>query len=408
MTANCLQGTKMNAETADVPVLVLLNSLEMGGAQKNAVELADVVRRHGYCPTVMAWNLADDSNTSIHQLATQRGLTVVRRDRPRHTLAAANVVNQVAQEHRCRLVHSYGWTMFTAFWGPGRWGRLPLVSTIYEMHVYAGPPYRTSVIFGTEYQHLQAKRRGPSYLIPPPVDTEYDNPSLFPSSPRDGMVRIAIISRLAEEMKAKGIETAINVMRELPANVQLIVTGDGDAAPRLKMLGDTANRALGRQAIIFTGNALDARPYYAQADIILGMGGSAARGLAFAKPLVALGEYGWSETFTPASAERLSASSYWSDEREGFPERRLVKQLEPLIDSKEYREVLGQFGQEFVQRRQGLHQMGENLARIYAAAIRQHTRSPWYLDAASTVLAKRTSIAKKLLGLDAHGLGLRH
>jgi len=397
----------MHPHVDDIPVLILLNSLEMGGSQKNAVELADVVRQYGYSPTVMAWNLSDDSNKSILEIAAKRGLEVVQLDRPRRTLAAGKVVAAVAHERRCRLVHSYGWTMFTTFWGPGRWGRLPLVSTIYEMHVYPGPPYRSTFIYGTEYQHLLARRRGPSYLVPPPVDLEHDNPALFRYEASDAVIKLVIVSRLAEEMKAKGIETAIHAMQQLPSSVQLVIAGDGDAATRLRNLGRSTNQVLGREAVVFTGNAVDARPLYAQADIVLGMGGSAARGLAFAKPLVALGDHGWSETFTPASAQVLSANSYWSDEPEPDPERRLVRQLTPLICSRTYREELGRFGQEFIRCRQGLDRMGSNLARIYSDALKNHSRAGWYLDALPIVFLKSREAGRRLVGLDSKVLNLR-
>ena len=279
----------MAAFSDGIPILVLLNSLEMGGAQKNAIELADAIRRHGYSPTLMAWNLPDDTNKSMLEIASQRGLAVVVRDRPSRTLPAADIVAQLARQQRSQLVHSYGWTMFAAFWGPARWGRIPLVSTVYEMLVYGGPPYRSPLIFGTEYQSRLAHRRGPTYLIPPPVDTHYDDPALFQPPPKDGVVRLAIISRLAEEMKARGVETAIRTLDRLPKNVQLIVTGDGDAAPRLRQLGESVNNCLGRDAVRFSGNAVDARPFYSEADIVPGMGGAAARALAFGAPPWRLG-----------------------------------------------------------------------------------------------------------------------
>lgn len=387
----------MAAYNDAIPVLVLLNSLEMGGAQKNAIEFADAIRRHGYLPTLMAWNLPDDTNKSMLEIASQRGLAVVVRDRPCRTLPAANVVAQVARQHRSRLVHSYGWTMFAAFWGPARWGRIPLVLTVYEMLVYSGPPYRSPLIFGTKYQSTLADRRGPTYLIPPPVDTHYDDPALFQPPPNDGVVRLAIIGRLAEEMKAGCVETAIRTLGRLPENVQLIVTGDGDAASRLRQLGEMVNKSLGREAVRFSGNAVDARPFYAQADVVLGMGGSAARGLAFGKPLVAINEHGWSEIFTPESAGKLSASSYWSNECVADPETRLQQQLLPLIDSESYRRRLGRFGREFICRNQELGLMASKLSRVYSSALTRHVRRDWYGDALSILASKRGTITGKLV-----------
>jgi hypothetical protein len=387
----------MTGTSDGIPILVLLNSFEMGGSQKNAIEFADAIRNHGYSPTIMGWDLRDDMNASMLEIASRKGLPVVVRDRPRRTLLAGDIVAQVAAQQGSQLVHSYSWTMFAAFWGAARWGRIPLVSTIYEMLVYSGPPYRSSFIFGTQYQLALADRKGCTYLISPPVDTQYDDPALFPPPRNDGVVRLAIISRLAEEMKARGVEIAIRTLERLPGNVQLIVTGDGEAGPRLRHLAESVNKRLGREATRFSGNAVDARPFYAEADIVLGMGGSAARALAFEKSVVAIGEHGWSETFTPESASRLSASSYWSNESVVDPETRLEQQLFPLIESESYRRQLGSFGREFIMRNQNLEMMTSKLAHVYSVALNKHVRRDWYVDAFSILVSKRGTIYGKLV-----------
>ena len=51
--------------------------------------------------------------------------------------------------------------------------------------------------------------------------------------------------------------------------------------------------------MVLIGALRDPRPAYAASDIVLGMGGSALRGLSFAKPLVMIGERGFARLFTP-------------------------------------------------------------------------------------------------------------
>ena len=46
----------------------------------------------------------------------------------------------------------------------------------------------------------------------------------------------------------------------------------------------------GRQVVLLTGEIADPRPAYAAADVVVGQGGSALRGMAFGKPLVVVGE----------------------------------------------------------------------------------------------------------------------
>ena len=54
----------------------------------------------------------------------------------------------------------------------------------------------------------------------------------------------------------------------------------------------------GRQVVLLTGEIADPRSAYAAADVVVGQGGSALRGMAFGKPLIVVGEEGFSELLT--------------------------------------------------------------------------------------------------------------
>ena len=62
------------------------------------------------------------------------------------------------------------------------------------------------------------------------------------------------------------------------------------------------NAAVGRAIIGLTGQIDDPRPAYAAADVVVGQGGSALRGMAFGKPVVVVGEDGFSELLTSDSS----------------------------------------------------------------------------------------------------------
>ncbi len=78
-----------------------------------------------------------------------------------------------------------------------------------------------------------------------------------------------------------------------------------------------------------TGQMTDPRDAYAAADIMLGMGGSALRAMAFAKPLVVQGERGYWRLLTPESLDFfLDKGWYWlGDGSDGAP---LLEQI--LVD----------------------------------------------------------------------------
>ena len=84
-------------------------------------------------------------------------------------------------------------------------------------------------------------------------------------------------------MKGEGLHRTIDAVRTLGRDLPLrfVIVGDGTARIELERRANEVNTELGRSAVVLTGPLLDPRPAYASADIVVGMGGSALRGMAF-------------------------------------------------------------------------------------------------------------------------------
>ena len=67
---------------------------------------------------------------------------------------------------------------------------------------------------------------------------------------------------------------------------------------------------VGRDVVLVTGALLDPRPAYAAADIVIGMGSSALKGMAFGKPLVVQGEQGFWKLLEPATLPIFLAQGF--------------------------------------------------------------------------------------------------
>ncbi len=125
---------------------------------------------------------------------------------------------------------------------------------------------------------------------------------------------IVVVSRLAAELKREGIERAIDAVEQLDSagsGPQLLVVGDGPDRARIDDRARAVNGRLGGPRVVLAGELLDPRPAYALADVVLGMGGSALRAMAFAKPLVVLGERGFSEVLEPHTWEQFLWSGFF-------------------------------------------------------------------------------------------------
>ncbi|NMR21438.1 glycosyltransferase family 4 protein [Cellulomonas fimi] len=378
-------------------VLVHLNSLELGGTQIIALDLAEAIAPLGFRSHLIGPAPASKGPTLL-DVARDRALTVHPYREPSTVLAHARVLARRADEIGADVVHAYGtWgAARAAYWGPCRLGRRPWVLTMYEMALHPSVHRHMPMIVGTEYLHEECgDRPGPTVLMSPPVDLIRNRPAEA-VSPSAG-VTVVIVSRLEEDMKSVPVEAAIGAVGRLGEyDVTLEIVGSGKAEPRLRTLGEKTNADLGRAAVRFLGAMADPRSAYANADIVLGMGSSAARGLAHGKPLVVQGENGWSVVFEPDNAATLARNSYWSPERVDDPDALLAQHLRGLIEEAPRRRRLGAFGRAFAEERFGLTEMAERLASVYELAAVSYTAGSWLADLpveASRVPAKLARLA---------------
>lgn len=378
-------------EKSPLTVLVHLNNLELGGTQINAVDLAAQMRVGGVESILLGSRETLPDGPSLLEIAAARDLEIHLYDPAPTIFPRARQVAAFARRHRVDLVHVYGsWGGGTrpTYWGPSRFARTPWVQTVYEMSVPAKNYRHMPMIVGTHYQRDEAHDRpGRTILISPPVDLVENHPDAVDGEQfrvangiGDGVL-LVIVSRLDVIMKSVPVLAAIDAMRALaPKGATLAIVGTGNNVAAIQARADAVNREVGRDAVRLVGPMADPRTAYAAADIMLGMGGSAARTLAFAKPLVAQGEAGWSALFEPSSAESLARSSYWSAEEVPEPAARLVATIAPLLADARRRAELGTFGRRFAQERFSLTAMADRLADFYRSVQGEYTSREWLAD----------------------------
>lgn len=371
-------------------VLVHLNSLELGGTQINAVDFAVAARAHGVESILLGERGTLPAAPNLLDYARDHGVTVEVYDAAAGMRAHAAQLTALTASFRADLIHVYGmWgAARPVFWGPARFGRVPWVQTVYEMSVTPVVLRHMPLIVGTGYLLDElAERPGATVLVSPPVDLVRDAPAVtgLPDLRTEHAIGagplIALVSRLDSNMKAFSIGVAIDAMSRIAdTGATLVVVGSGDAEDRLRTHADAVNRTAGRDAVRMLGAMTDPRPAYAAADIVVGMGGSAARALAFGKPLVVLGEAGWSRIFDPESADALARSSYWSPDSVADPAGDLAAALRALLADPARRRGFGAFGREFATDRFGLPAMTRRLCDVYEGAARSYGSAEWLAD----------------------------
>jgi hypothetical protein len=116
---------------------------------------------------------------------------------------------------------------------------------------------------------------------------------------------------------------------------------------------------------------------------MLGMGGSALRGMAFGKPTVVLGEGGFARLFDEQSATEFLGQGFYGVARPDAPSE-LPEILDTLIGDSALRERVGGFSYDTVRERFSLEVMADRLDALYRAAPAPR-RLPALVDLARTV-----------------------
>lgn len=360
-------------------VLVYPHSMELGGSQINAIQLAGAIRDRGH--EVIVLSEPGPLVERVRRLDLEHVELPLRRSRPSPT-ASGIICDQIARR-KIDVVHGHEWPpIIEAFFGGTLIRRTPVVGTIMSMSVVPFLPRDMPLTVGTELIRQSAISSGYRHaeLLEPPVDTRADHPSVDGGSFRAGLgirpdeVLVVMVCRLVPDLKLEGLLTACDAVRNLAMagrRVRLVIVGDGRARDEIARRAAEANAAAGYDAVVLAGEMADPSPAYAAADVLVGQGGSALRGMAFAKPLVVVGEDGFSELLTPESAPTFLRQGWYGlgAGTLGTGAPALQAALQRVVDSPGMRRELGLFGRQLVDQRFSLSRAAEVVENIYASAI---------------------------------------
>lgn len=360
-------------------VLVYPHSMEVGGSQLNAIQLAGAIRERGH--EVIVLSEPGPLVERVGKMAIEHIELPPFRRRP--SPKVIGMIARLVRERRIDVVHGHEWPpIVEAFLAGWVSQRVAVVGTVMSMSVASFLPRNVPLTVGTEFIRQAAIGAGHRQveLLEPPVDTKADSPSVDGSSfraeqgIRPDEVLLAIVCRLVPDLKLEGLLAACEAVRELAIAghpVRLMIVGDGRARADVASRASEVNTACGYKAVLMTGEMSDPGPAYAAADVIIGQGGSALRGMAFGKPLVVIGEQGFSELLTPASTPVFLRQGWYGlgPGSLGGGAPALSMALERLIKSPELRSQLGLLGRRLAEQRFSLSRAAEAIENLYSTAI---------------------------------------
>jgi glycosyltransferase involved in cell wall biosynthesis len=360
-----------------VKTLVFGHWLEIGGTQVNAIELAATLRDvHGH--SVLYFATPGPMQALVEEKRLRYAPAPPAELHP--SPARMRALHELIRRERPDVVHAWDWWQaLDAYYVAHLLLRVPMVVTDMSMGLVRLLPKALPTTFGTPELAEQARAagRGKADVLLPPVDVAWNAPGAVDPGPLrrehgvgDGEVTFVSVSRLSRNMKSEPLWRLIDVVRQVGRDVpvRFLIVGDGEARPRLAELAAGANAALGREAVTLVGPLLDPRPAYAAADVVVGMGGSAMRGMAFGKAVLVVGERGFAEPLEPSTAgEFLRRGLYGLGD--GDPgNARLAAHVRALAADRPRRDALGELARRFVTTHFALGAVAAKLDGILRAA----------------------------------------
>ncbi|MFE3197713.1 glycosyltransferase family 4 protein [Embleya sp. NPDC059237] len=376
-------------------ILVCPHDMQLGGSSINAVDLARAVRDLGHEVWVMG------RQGPLRQRVAAAGLPLLalpERAHVRPSPAVSRAIAAAVRRHRIDVVHTYEyWPLVEAFLGAFVPRGTPVLGTIMSMGSL--PPYfpRTGVPLTLGYGDLYEETgvvRGLEgarvHLLEPPVDTAIDHPitegadaevdvDAFAAEHglRGPAPTVVLVSRLARHLKQEHLERTVDAVARLSPKLpglRLVLVGGGSIENELQARAAAANAELGRRAIVLTGEMADPRPAYALADVVVGMGSSVLRGMAFGKPTVVVGEQGFSKPVTPETIGEFDGLGFYGLGAGRVPVEQdaLVDQLTTLLDDRAERERIGAWSLDLVRERFALDSQALRLVDWYEQARAEH------------------------------------
>ncbi len=351
--------------------------LEIGGTQVNAIELSSALRDlHGHEVVYFA------TPGPMQALVKEKGLRFIPAPAAdRHpSPARMRALHHALRLERPDVLHAWDWWQaIDAYYVAHLVHRVPMVVTDMSMELVRLLPRALPTTFGTPELAEKARAAGhrKADVLLPPVDVERNAPGAADAGPlreRYGLggagVTLVAVSRLTRSMKSEGIWRVMDAVRRAGRDVPLrfLVVGDGEARPRLEELAAATNAELGRRAVTLVGPLLDPRAAYAAADVVVGMGGSALRGMAFGKAVVVVGERGFAEPLQADTAERFLRRGLYGVGDGDRGNARLVHHLRALAADRGRRLAMGELARSFVTRHFALETVCAKLERILRAA----------------------------------------
>jgi len=213
------------------------------------------------------------------------------------------------------------------------------------------------------------------------IDTQKFTPDLDYSSIitelglKKDSIKILSVSRMdkrADSDRSLPAKLLIQMADELPANVQVVLVGGGDALPAIRHMAEVANSRLNRTVFFVPGPRTDVSLFLAMADIFINTSRSALEALSAGVPLILGGNQGYIGIFDDKKLPIAMETNFTCRGCKPMTIETLAADLKILLNkTQEERELLGAYGREVITSRYSLDIMAQDAICVYDSVFAQ-------------------------------------
>lgn len=366
-------------------IFMIADTMDIGGAETHIRELSRLLALRGHRVTVLSAGgclAAELPRLGVRHVtlpSLRNPVTVpaalsalarhIRRDKPHivhaHTRRAAFL---------CRILQSTRSFPFVVTAHAMFSSRFPLdtLSVFPPSTIAVSPDIRRTLVrnFSVPPSHVTVIENG--------IDTRRFAPRPAPPHP----LTVLSVSRLDRDCAHTArllVRLAPLLTQKAERPIRIVIVGGGDAFEEIRALADAANRALGRCAVILTGNRTDVHRLLDECDVFVGVSRAALEAMSAGKPTILCGDEGYLGIVNDKSLPTARLSNFCARGHKTATEAQLLGDLLYLISLPlSARQVLGGLGRETVRRlysAEGMAGKTEALYRRELARFRKTRRS---------------------------------
>ncbi|NMB01935.1 MAG: glycosyltransferase [Firmicutes bacterium] len=306
----------MNAEVRPLNVLMIIDSLNIGGTETHVLALAKALKTRGHNVII------GSSGGPLTQQFVRAGLEVkvmsFQSDNPLYTnyTTLLEQTRTIVEEHKIDLIHAH---LIAGLKIAAQISQEFLIPVVFTAHGMFYPRRQLQSLIDSTEQVIAVSLPVASYInmrigynkqqisiIPNGIDMSHFSPRSVENSFRKELgvdedeFLVTLVSRIAWG-KTRVIEEAINAVEALNERrkVRLAIVGSGPDSGFINSLAGMVNRRHNHDLILLTGAMLDPVEAYRGSDLVIGTARIALEAMGCCRPVIAAGNSGYVGIITP-------------------------------------------------------------------------------------------------------------